>query len=430
MEIDTQTIHEYSGGIWKDTSMERKFRKLSPTKLRNLGIKDSSLMHVDTLEELKKNPPNIIIAEAVRNAAFVQNFAQKQKLKKRHKYVMGLGVFQQLYYDINTNKTLLKPSTSKFKKFFTPYAGQELHNKTILVFRTGGIGDLLFIKPNLNYLKEKYPTCTIKFACGPQYQPMTRTWDCIDELLDLPFEMKHLLQADYHVLFEGVIERCKQAHRDNSYNLFSKWMGLDLPDKFLVPHQKADPELVEECRKQLDKWGIIEEGFILGQLRASSPIRTPRHEFWVELFDKLTDRGFNIVLTDSPHQAEAVDDFIKLCKNSNKVFNYCKHSTTLDRSIALTSLSSMTLTTDSAFGHIAASLDIPSYGIYGPFPGYIRLKTYPKARWVDAHRHCAPCFIHGHTPCPEASSDGYSPCYDNIDKDRVVDEIEGILKND
>ena len=430
MDIDTQTIHGHSGGIWKDTSMERKFKKISPTQMRNLGIKQSNLNHVDNIEELRKTPPNIIIAEAVRNATFVQNFTRKQHLRKRRKYVMGLGVFQQLYHDINTNRKLLKPSPSQFKKFYRPYRGEELHDKTILVFRTGGIGDLLFIKPNLNYLKEKYPTCKIKFACGPQYQPMTRTWDCIDELLDLPFEMRHLANADYHVLFEGVIERCKQAHRDNAYNLFSKWMGLDLPDELLIPRQEADPELVEDCREQLDKWGITEEGFILGQLRASSPIRTPRHEFWIEMFDKLTDRGFNIVLTDSPHQVEAVDDFIKLCKHPDKVFNFCKYSDTLDKSIALTSLCSLTLTTDSAFGHIAASLDIPSYGIYGPFPGYIRLKTYEKAKWVDAERHCVPCFIHGHTPCPEAGPDKYSPCYDNIDKDKVVEEIEGMLRND
>jgi hypothetical protein len=42
------------------------------------------------------------------------------------------------------------------------------------------------------------------------------------------------------------------------------------------------------------------------------------------------------------------------------------------------------------------------------------MKTYPKATWVDALRHCSPCFIHGHKPCPQASSDGYSPCYDEL----------------
>jgi len=61
-----------------------------------------------------------------------------------------------------------------------------------LVFRTGGIGDLLFIQPNLIYLKEKYPTCTINFACGPQYQSMVETWDCVDNVVDLPFSLVDL----------------------------------------------------------------------------------------------------------------------------------------------------------------------------------------------------------------------------------------------
>ena len=78
--------------------------------------------------------------------------------------------------------------------------------------------------------------------------------------------------------------------------------------------------------------------------------------------------------------------------------------------------------------HIAASLGIPCYGIFGPFPGHIRLKTYPKAKWVDAKRDCVSCFIHGHTPCPEAGSDGFSPCYDEIDIKKVLDEVEELVK--
>ena len=74
--------------------------------------------------------------------------------------------------------------------------------------------------------------------------------------------------------------------------------------------------------------------------------------------------------------------------------------------------------------HIAASLDIPCFGIYGPFPGNIRLKTYPKAKWIDGIRDCVPCYIHGHTPCPKAGSDGFSPCYDTIDTKAVIDAIE------
>jgi ADP-heptose:LPS heptosyltransferase len=334
-----------------------------------------------------------------------------------------------------TKQKLLIPSNVKFKNIYRPYKGQELKDgDSVLVFRTGGIGDLLFIQPNLLYLKEKYPNCIIRFACGPQYQPMVETWDCIDELLDLPFALNKLTGSTYHILFEGVIERCVQAHFENAYNLFSKWLGLDLPNEKLLPRQNAKPELVEFCKEKLGEWDLEGGDFVLMQLRASSPIRTPRHEFWLKIINELNNRGYKVILTDNPRQKDQIDNFIDMCDHKNMVFNFCKYSDTIGHSIALTKLAMATLATDSAMNHIAASLDVPCFGIYGPFPGHIRLKTYPKASWVDASRSCGPCFIHGHTPCTYAV-DGYSPCYDELIEtpeklNIVINKFEELVKND
>lgn len=407
----------------------REFKSVSPTKLRNFGLKSDSATVVSDLEELRTNPPNIIIAEATEDLRFTQNYATEQELKKKNKYVMGLGVFQQLFCNPQSSKKkYLKPSSIKFKNIYRPYIGQDLTNKSLLIFRTGGIGDLLFIQPNLIYLKDKYPTCKILFACGPQYQSMVETWDCVDEVLDLPFSAKVLIESDYHALFEGVIERCKLAETANAYNLFSEWMGLSLPDEYLLPRQEPKEDKVEFCKEKLDKWNLKGKDFIVMQLRASSPIRTPRPQFWIKIVDELTDRGYKIVLTDNPRQSVYVNEFIKLCKNQDKVFNFCKHSLTLDYSIALISLAKGVIATDSALNHIAASMDVACYGIYGPFPGKIRLKTYPKSKWIDAQRECAPCFIHSPRPCPRAHKDKFSPCYDNIDIEKIIPEIEELFK--
>lgn len=422
-------------GIWKEEFAQKDITPVTPLTLKKFGLKADNVKMVQNLSELSKNPPNIIIAEARKKFKFVQNFFKEQELKKRGKYVMGLGVFQQLQHAKNSKLKLLEPSKIKFKNIYRPYKGQPLGDgDSVLVFRTGGIGDLLFIQPNLRYLKEKYPGCKIRFACGPQYQPMVKTWDCIDELLDLPFTLSKLQSSTYHILFEGVIERCTQAHFDNAYNLFSQWIGLDLPDDLLIPKQEADPELVEYCKQKLSEWNLSGNDFVLMQLRASSPIRTPSHEFWLKIINELNNRGYKVVLTDNPRQDEQIDSFIKMCDNENMVFNFCKHSQTIAHSIALTKLAKATVATDSAINHIAASLDVPCFGIYGPFPGFIRMKTYPKAAWVDASRFCGPCFIHGHTPC-KYNKNGYSPCYDElIETDEklkdVIDKFEGLAKND
>jgi len=428
-------LKETNRGIWEDEATRRDFKPVSPSAIRKFGLDVENIREVESLEELRKNPPNIIIAEAKKSFKFIQNFFKNQELKKRVKYVMGLGVYQQLQYGGSGGKLkLLVPSNVKFSNVYRPYLGQPLQDgESVLVFRTGGIGDLLFIQPNLIYLKEKYPNCIIRFACGPQYQSMVETWDCVDEVLDLPFAFSALQNSTYHVLFEGVIERCRQAHFDNAYNLFSTWMGLNLPDELLIPKQDAKPELVDFCLEKLAEWGLKEKDFILMQLRASSPIRTPRHEFWLKIINELNSRGHKVLLTDNPRQTDKVDAFINLCDKPEMVFNFCKHSDTIAHSIALTKLAKAVIATDSAMNHIAASLGVNVFGIYGPFPGDIRLKTYGKlASWVDASRECGPCFIHGQLPCQHAVG-GYSPCYDElIETDqklkKVIDKFEGLLE--
>ena len=424
---------ESKRGIWREDLIQRDIPALPTSVIRQFGITAENVNHVEKLEDLRKTPPNIIIAESKKTFGFMQNYFKRQTLKKKQKYIMGLGVFQQLFKDKSKkNVKLLKPASVRFKNVYRPYTGQDVNNKTVLVFRTGGIGDLLFIQPNLIHLKEKYPTCKIKFACGPQYQPMVETWDCVDEVLDLPFQFKHLIQSDYHMLFEGVIERCKEAEIVNAYHIFSRWLGLNLPKEQLIPRQDPKPELIDKCFKIIEGWGIADEPFVLMQLRASSPIRTPSHEFWVKIVDEINERGYNVVLTDNPRQGTNIDEFIKLLKKPEKTFNFCKYSDAIDHTIALTKLSACTVATDSALSHIAASLDVKSFGIFGPFPGYIRLMTYPLASWVDAKKHCGPCFIHSHQPCPHATKDGYSTCYEElIDTDEklkdVVDKFEELM---
>jgi ADP-heptose:LPS heptosyltransferase len=421
-------------GLWTEEIPSRRLlTPVSSTIMREFGIERQNLKIVNTLKDLREAPPNIIIATGARDFKFIQNYYREQSIKKDVHYVMNFGIFQQLHLDKTSGKRLLTAAPMKFKNVYKPYMGQELEDGSeLLVFRTGGIGDLLFIQPNLRYLKQKYPKCYIKFACGPQYQPMVRLWeDCIDEIVTLPFTFDTLRNADYHLLFEGVIERCKEAETTNAYRLFTKWLGLNLPDELLIPKQTPNPKSVESCKKILDEWRgwQLHKDFVVLQLRASSPIRTPSPDFWRKIIDQLTKRDLRIVFVDNPKQAENIDKFMATLSSSTRVFNFARYSESIGDTIALTSLSKGVIATDSALLHIAASLDLPCYGIYGPFPGEIRLDTYPKAKWINAKRFCAPCFIHSPKPCKYAEKNGYSPCYGNlIDKGSDVENLADDIK--
>jgi len=420
MEIDSRWDRDAEPVTHKD------FKPITTNQLHQLGIK-GTLTKVSTLEELRETSPNIVIGDCVKYIRFVQNRFKQQELLKKSRYVMALGVYQQLHYiPENHNVRILKPSNVKFRNIYKPYLGQDLTNKTLLVSRTGGIGDLLFIKPNLNFLKEKYPSCNINFCCGPQYQPMIDTWDCVDNLLDLPFSVSYLFKADYHAIFEGVIERCKEAENTNAYSLFSRWLKLDLPDDLLIPKQEAKPEKVEECKEILKTWGLDNKPFFIAQIRASSPIRTPRPNFWMKIFNALTNKGYNILITDSPHQSDNIDKLIQSLENQEKVFNFCQHSPSIDYTIAIVSLSQLSISTDTALIHIAQSLGVPGFGMYGPFPAFVRLKTYKNVDWVEGKCEDSPCFLHGRNPCPR-NVKGYGPCYDTINVEEVVEKVGRLI---
>jgi len=408
-----------------------KKANVSKFELKDLGLSENNIRIVDTVEEIKRNPPNIIVAECVRDVAFVQNRFKLQRMRKKTQYCMGLGVYAQLKHDENRKVKVLRPGKFKFKNIYKPYMGQDLTNKSLLIWRTGGIGDLLFINPILRYLKNKYPTCKILFACGPQYQPMVDNFDNVDRVLDLPFPANVLFETNYHAVFEGVIERTREAEKTNALVLFSRSMGLDIPEEELVPIQTAKEDRVNECKKTLEEWGILNEPFVLLQPRASSPIRTPRYSLWAKIINKIVSLGYKVVITDSPHQKDRLNDYIKglLCQDS--VFNYAGISKSLDYSIAMASLSEMCISTDSALIHIGASLGKKVFGLYGPFPAHIRMSTYKNCDYVEPSTYSCksgPCYLHGHRPCRWAINE-ISPCYDDINLNECFEKIENLLKD-
>lgn len=405
---------------------------IPPEDFKKFGIENTKVYaHVKDLDELRKQGPNMIVAECKRQCEFMQNRFKTQVLKKKNKYVMSLSVYRQLHYSENYGGKVLRPCNTKFENLYKPYNGEPLDGKRLLIWRTGGIGDLIFIQPNLIYLKEKYPTCEIYFACGPQYHAMVETWSCIDKLVDLPFNYLQMLRADYHVTFEGVIERCDLAKHTNAYRLFTDWMGLNLPDEKLVPKQEPKKEWFEKARAALWSWGIEGKPFILAQLRASSPIRTPRPQIWGKALDLLASEGYNIVITDSKRFDSGINNFINTFiskENRGRVFNYAPFSETLDSTIALAAHSSLVLSIDSALVHIAASLGRKSLTIYGPFPSHIRISTYGEnAQAIECNKvACAPCYIHGHLPCKYAIDD-HGICFDLFPFDELKEKVYNMM---
>lgn len=403
-------------------------KPLTDTELYKLGLPRDYFAKIETLEELKKTNQNIIVAKCKNTTRFYQNNSSVQEVIKNKQYVMSLSVYQQLRYDLKNKIDILEPSAIQFKNVYHPYNGEDLNNKTLLVSRTGGIGDLLFISPNLRYLKEKYPSSKIIFSCSPQYYSMIKEWEFVDEIIDLPFNLSYLFKTNYHAFFEGVIERCKEAENICSYNLFSKWLGLNLSDDLLIPKQTPNQEKIQNCLKILEEFGFKEKDFIIIQIRSSTPIRTPRHDIWKKIINSLTTSGNRVIITDSSISGRMIDLFIKSLENQDMVKNFSYHSKEISDTIAMASLAKLGIGPDSSLNHIAASVGTKTFGIFGAFPGEIRFSTYPKklCDYINADYKCSPCFLHTSSACSNVFNH-FVPCYDAINYEETMKKIEKLL---
>jgi len=411
-------------------------------ELNELGIDINKLSkQYKHLEDLRKTIPAMVIAKHIMDINVAINNSKDRFIKKGDISILSLHMYNSMR---NTEKNGVKqnaliPYEKTFKDLYKPYNGQDLNNKTLLVWRTGGIGDLLFIQPCLRHIKKKYPTCRIKFSCAPEYTSMLYNWDCIDQLIPLPMPFQYFNDADYHCTFEGVIERCKDAESINAYKLFSNWMGLNIEDKDLIPILKPNKKHTKSIRKILkDKFNLKEGEFIYLQLRASTLVRTPGKAHIQRIINPLIKSGYKIILNDQPRYHDAFDFVINELfpnKLNKQIFNFCKHSTNLSKAISLISLSKLVIGPDSSSLHIAGGLDIPCYGIFGPFAGEIRLSTYKNSGWIQPNIQnnniCeyggSRCYLHGHMVCPN-DINKISPCFELNDYEKASNEILEMLK--
>jgi len=430
----------------KNRSIKKQIVTATPGSMENIqqqfGMKTDSLHIVSNLEELRNDIPNIVIAKCKHDSFFKQNDFEIQQLKKGKHYVMSISIYKSLEYDrynvVNGSpRHNLSPSKVSFKQLYKPYKGQDLTRKKLLVMRTGGIGDLLFILPNLIYLKKKYPTCKISFATSPQYHSMLESWvdsGYIDKILTLPFLDSEFKSSQYHLSFEGVIERTKVSETTNAYNLFSKWMGLNLSNDQLNPIQSVNVNIYSEVENIVrDELCINEnEKLCVIQLKASSPIRTPHPEkFWLPIIRFIISRGYKIVVTDNPKIHGQIDEIIKKYFHyfEGNIFNFSKYSKNISYSIALAMIADVVVGTDSSMIHIAESVGTKNLGIYGPFPGSVRVSNYKYGDWIDCKYECAPCFTHGHRPCIYGGNNGgCSPCYENINMSEFNEKFKNLVE--
>lgn len=336
--------------------------------------------------------------------------------KQGHKYVMAEDAESQWRSVLGDHLGMSFPIENIYRK----YTGQDLTNKKLMVWRTGGIGDIFFLQPVLIYLKKKYPNFFLRVASG--CKQCLENLPEVDELYDMPFDAGLLETVDYHLLFQGIIEAGSDASkRTHAVDMFYSYFNIDsiqFPPEDKKPKLVFTPEEMKWLKETNQKLGIKTDDYVIGiQLETSAPLRNFPKDKLKMIVDVLAkEEKVKIMLIGTPQQ-QALSGFLKASyTNVIPALNF-----SVREAMVLTNRYDLVMSPDSFMVQTAGALDKPLIGLYGPFPSEVRMKYFKNAIGIEPRVTCSPCFKHDFRACIK----GYpSPCFTQVKPEDVLQAVD------
>ena len=334
------------------------------------------------------------------------------KLEAGKRYVMAEDVEGQLRAIQGDKMGMSYPFESVYKK----YEGQDLTNKSIFVYRSGGLGDIMFLSPVFRYLKKRYPGCIIKVAssCGQSLENVPE----VDALYNMPFDVKFLDGASYICYFQGILESSSEvSKRTHAVDMFFSYFGIDslqFPNEDKVPRLYYKKEELDWLKQTLTTIGVKEEHYVIGiQMESSAPLRNyPKEKFKVIIDTLCREDNVKIVLIGTEQQEIAANYYRGNNPNVLLATRY-----TVRQAMVLASRYDLVIAPDSFMIQVAGALEKPQIGLYGPFPSSVRMKYFKNAIGMDPSVVCSPCFKHDFRGCIKGNP---SPCFSQLSIDDVL----------
>jgi len=333
-----------------------------------------------------------------------------------HAYVMAEDIESQFRSVCGNFLGMSHPIEAIYRK----YNGEDLTGKRIICWRTGGIGDMMFLSPVFRFLKKKYPGCFIRVASGCK-QPLENLPE-IDELYDMPFDSKLMEDMDYHLMFQGIIESSNEKSKiTHAVDMFYSYFSIDSTQ---MPAEDKKPRIVINDAEQ--KWlkeecgrlGVSSEDFVVGiQMETSAPLRNyPKEKLKVVIDVMAKEDKMKILLIGSPQQA-LLGGFLK--GNYPNVIVATNYD--VRKSIVLASRYNLVISSDSFMIQTAGAMEKPLIGLYGPFPSEVRMKYFKNAIGLEPKVVCAPCYKHDYRACIKGFP---SPCFSQIEPEDILQAID------
>lgn len=285
--------------------------------------------------------------------------------------------------------------------------------KSVLLTRSGGFGDLLFMTPLVRTLVAAGKQVTV--CCHAKYREALSGVPV--EWREYPMKLAEVLPYDREMWLEGVIEFAEEPER-HAVDLFAEAAGVELTEgkelSFAVRDEDRAWAKEHFPEKEFYRIGI--------QLMASSPARTYPKELMVEVIRGLLQElpGAELALFGAPGT-------VQLEASHPSILNVAAKAQTFGQSAAVLECCDVVLAPDSAITHLAGALRLPTLALYGSFPWKARTAYAPTVRALQGALRCAPCYWHGrggaYPPDGPCSITGKCEALGTLEPDRVVREV-------
>ncbi len=334
-----------------------------------------------------------------------------------------LGVLpagEWLVHDLNAFEIALKAKRGAAKVSAwdrqAPHEGSH-PNSTILVVRSGAIGDLLLLTPALLAVMAHavWEGRSVELACFKHHHDMFA--GTMIKPVEYPLPAERIKDYGHIVSLENTME-CD--HTQHATDVFAKALGLTTPLTDYRPVYHVTDAEKEAAQKHIFKGRPT----LAVQVKASVANRDYPLPLWHEVITKLERQGWGIVLLGRkgqipPIPPQAQNPFIRDLSQLDLPFR---------ESAAVLSLCQAFVGVDSAWSHMCHALDITAVVLFGAFNWETRTGKAPKTIALSGVGECAPCNWHmtaGHAFPPNKPCSRQQVCtvLASITPDRICAKV-------
>ena len=271
--------------------------------------------------------------------------------------------------------------------------------KRILVINFGGIGDEIFFLPTLISLKKEFPHSHITLALEPRSKGIKDLTDTIDDLLFIDIKGKNKYYEMLKLLFNARLGKFDIVISSGGNSLISILLFLTgikkrygyytgVLSNILLTHAvklnkkqyacsmyhdlirsitsfNTDLPIINVERREVINNSVLIHPGVSKMSVIKNCIKTISPSTWAKVIDLLVAEGKKVILTGGPDDEACIKEILEEVRTNNFENLYGQTKSLKDLAQLISSADKF-LCSDSAPLHIAVSLGIKTYPIFGP----------------------------------------------------------------